>query len=741
MLQNMKLKTIITTFTALFICLCASSAPARKGRIVLAQPDGTTFTAIIKGDEYTRIKTTEEGHAIIQDREGWWCYAEYEADGSRRSSGCRVGVQTSADILSRSLQIPYPVLTAKAQERRERLASMDRDKTIRKMLERKKVMTRSEGDEDTAEPLRKHGLVILAQFRDSRFTYSREDFVDMLTLEGYARNGATGSAKEYFDAQFGGRIEFDFSVSDIVTLPSLMSYYGENDEDGNDKAPAEMVRDACVLADEDVDFSLYDDDGDGEVDNVFVFFAGADEAEGASEDCIWSHAWYVYSGAGISLYLDGKKIDRYACTSELSRRYRIDGSYDEFISGIGTFCHEYSHTFGLPDFYDTDYESEGGWAAGLWGSTSLMDSGNQNNYGNTPPYFNAIERMLLGLAEPVLIEEDGSYTIFPINASGLSYRLNTDTEDEFFLLEYRSNLSWDRYIGGDGMLVYHIDLSKPYVSNWTYLNTVNADHSHQCADLIEADSRRDSFMDTEDYLTITENINGIFFPYGDIDFLTPESKPGLYPWSGLKGVQSVTAIKKDFGSMTFNVIGNSEESTPPVVTEFTKEVFADAAIIGFESSHIFDGDALVSWGRSGKEMKDTVIRQYQPGKYAIVLEGLESSGKTYTLSVKFSIYGIEGESRSTSFMTGRAPETDWPYIHLGSVRRNDDGTFPSGTRLPLRVYNATDSEQVTWYFNGKEITHDGSGYYPVANSGTLKAVVYWEDGSTDTIVKEIMIRD
>ena len=737
----MKIKTIISAFTAMILCLSALAAPARKGRIVLSQPDGSTFTAIIKGDEFTKIRTTESGHAIMQDKDGWWCYAAYGDEGRRENSGIRVGQSAPAEVLSRSAAIPYAALSAKAREKRSAIAAMDEGSAMKNLLRQRKAITKSDGDEEETGPVRKHGIVVLAQFRDQKFTYSREDFIDMLTLPDYSRNGATGSAKEYFDAQFGGSVEFDFTVSDIVTLPSDMAFYGGNDEDGSDKAPAEMIRDACRLADEQIDFSLYDDDKDGDVDNVFVFFAGPDEAEGASEDCIWSHAWYVYNGAGISLYLDGKRINRYACTSELTRRYSSSTSYEEFISGIGTFCHEYSHTFGLPDFYDTNYDDEGGWAAGLWGSTSLMDSGNQNNNGNTPPYYNALERQLLGLSEPELIENDGAYKLQPVNIAGASYRIDTETEGEYFLIEYRSNLGWDRHIGGEGMLLYHIDRSEPYKRAWTFLNTVNADQSHQCADIIEADSRKDGFADVKEYKALMENIGGIFFPYGDVDSVTPDGKPGLKPWTGASGLQSITSIKKGLNSLTFNVIGGSEESTPPVATSFTKDVFTDAAIVSFESSHVFDGEAIVSWGRSGKEMKDTVLTAYEPGRYAVVLEGLESSGKTYSVSVKFSIYGIEGESRSTTFMTGRAPTVEWPYIYLGSVRKNSDGTFPPGTGFPLRVYNAADAARITWYYDGVGITRDGSGYFHAEASGTLKAVVEWEDGSTDTIMRKITIKD
>jgi M6 family metalloprotease-like protein len=184
-----------------------------------------------------------------------------------------------------------------------------------------------------------------------------------------------------------------------------------------------------------------DDDGDGEVDNVFVFFAGGDEAEGAGDDCIWSHAWYIKDGAGRNLVLDGKTINRYACTSELTLYRDAAGKVRQRLAGIGSFCHEYSHTFDLPDMYDTDYESSGGHAEALWVSTSLMDGGNYNNLGSVPPNFNAVERELLGLSEPVVIEQSGVYTLEPVNKGGQCYRINT--EEDHFLSHLRS-IRWNK---------------------------------------------------------------------------------------------------------------------------------------------------------------------------------------------------------------------------------------------------------------------------------------------------------
>ena len=241
----MKLKTILT-FLTIFLSLAASAIPARKGIIPLTQPDGSTFNAVFRGDEFIRIKTTLEGHAIIQDHDGWWSYAYFNNDGQRFSSGCHVGSPVPPGILTQSRMIPYGKIHEKAAIRKR---AMEGFKSTWDMAERMKAETR-DGEIPT-----KHGIIILAQFKDVHFRYTKEDFNALLTENGYSAGKSIGSAKDYFDAQFKGRTLFDFQVSDIVTLNGNMASYGGNNSDGEDKDPAQMVVDACRLADEQIDFS------------------------------------------------------------------------------------------------------------------------------------------------------------------------------------------------------------------------------------------------------------------------------------------------------------------------------------------------------------------------------------------------------------------------------------------------------------------------------------------------------
>ena len=724
----MRFRIIITYICIIITALSSLASPARRGALVLTQPDGTTFRAFLQGDEFANIKTTSDGHAIIQDEDGWWCYAVYEDDGSRCSSGYRIGKEVPGSILSGSRNIPRSVISENGKAKRLSVNTIESD--IRPSLT------------NFSTPARRNGIVILAQFKDIKFLHGKEDFQTMLMSDGYSLHGATGSAREYFEYQFNGRINFSFDVSEIVTLPAKREYYGKNDSRGNDSRPAEMISDACRLAAENgVDFSRYDSNNDGKVDNVFVFFAGEDEAEGADENCIWSHSWYLFSGAGISLNLNGKMIDRYACTSEMTRIYDlVTGKLQKTrLSGIGTFCHEYSHTFGLPDLYDTDYESHGGWAAGVWGSTSLMDSGNQNNDGNTPPNFNVIEREILGLTEPVVIDTDGRYSLCRIETN-IAYRINTDRKDEYYLLEYRSNDGtlriWDKYIGGNGMLVYHIDKSASVIEKWEGLNTVNTKADHQCADLIEADGRSDSFTDYMDFYVKTKNIEGIFFPYKKFNSIPSQGTPGLNFWSGQKNKISITEIQEGGGGVSFNVLGFSEDSTPPSIKgDITYEAFCDGVILRFESDKPHIGHANINFGLVGGETWLFQVAPYENGKYAIKLEGLEPV-KTYTATIYFELFGIKGKSSSVSFMTKKQPAVTWPFINFGSAQRNSDGTFEKGTKIPLKVNNSRDIIDIVWSFNN-EVVPKGDYYLTLTEDGTLEAHIYMKDGCEEILTKEI----
>lgn len=319
-------------------------------------------------------------------------------------------------------------------------------------------------------------LVILVEYKDVSFSIgsdakAKQYFTDMLNKEGFSEYGATGSVSQYFRENSGGKFNCQFDVFGPVTLSQRRSYYGGNDRYGNDKAPEKMVVEACRALDNDIDFREYDRDGDGQVDNVYIIYAGQGEASYGSSETVWPHSWNL-SEAGETLQLDGVTIDLYGCSNEWE-----DGKPD----GMGTFTHEFSHILGLPDLYHTTSQSAN-YTPGEW---SVLDYGPYNNDGRTPPAYSSFERNALGWINLVeLTSTDDIKELDDLLTTNQAYCLtNPSNPKEFYLMETRNQQGWDKYLPAAGMLIWHVDYNS---ATWGQ-NTVNNTKSHQGVDLIEAD--------------------------------------------------------------------------------------------------------------------------------------------------------------------------------------------------------------------------------------------------------------
>ena len=309
-------------------------------------------------------------------------------------------------------------------------------------------------------------LVILVNFSDVSFTIpnARSTFSNMLNLAGYSDYGGTGSARDYFLASSNNLFRPTIDVYGPVTLPHNRAYYGGADGDA-----VKMVTDACDLLENEIDWTLYDENKDGQVDNIFIYFAGHNEAEGGPEEAVWPHRYYVFTEDNehtVRYYYkgkDGKKywLWDYACTSELS------GEYGTNICGIGTFCHEFSHVLGLDDHYDT--QNSENYTVGAW---DIMCYGNYNNDGRTPPSFTAFERFMLGWLVPEQLFETKDCVLEPIETSYKAYLIASKEHNltagspnpiEYWLVENRQRVGWDEPKGclaGTGLLISHIYWNK-----------------------------------------------------------------------------------------------------------------------------------------------------------------------------------------------------------------------------------------------------------------------------------------
>ncbi len=390
------------------------------------------------------------------------------------------------------------------------------------------------------------GLVILVEYQDVSFNLDdpNDYFSRLLHEDGFSDYGGTGCVREYFYQNSMGQFDPQFDLFGPVVLPQKRSYYGGNSGgSGNDKNAAQMIVDACQALDDQIDFSKYDCDGDGFIDNVFVFYAGMGEASGGPAESIWPHAWYVWSGGRKNVKLDGVQLDRYACSNEWELGNRPDG--------IGTFVHEFSHVMGLPDLYSTGYV-EGIQTPGSW---SVMDSGPYNNNGCTPPNYSAFERYALGWLNPTSLRYSASVTLEPIatNTAGIfnCYRTNGTTNgNEYYLVENRQQEGWDEYLPYHGMLVWHIDYKS---SKWTQ-NIVNDDPDHQYVDLVEASA------------SLTMGRNPQYDPFPGRrrrTSFTDDTKPNAQSWLGVNSECPIENIKETNGLITFDVNGGGETPDAP----------------------------------------------------------------------------------------------------------------------------------------------------------------------------------
>lgn len=475
---NMKQRIFILN-ALLCLVLSVWAVPAKRGVwCSLSLVDGTEVKAQLVGDEFLHYYVSEDGTKYVQD----------EATGLYRKMTDEVTAQRRA-----------AVRRAQAQGRQKR------------MLRKAQANNAFQGT--------KKGLIILAQFTDSKFKSGHDLalYERIANDENYSGNNFRGSIKDYFKAQSHGQFELDFDVAGICQLQHPYAYYGKNNSQKEDVKPGEMVAEACLWAHEHgINFSKYDWNGDGEVDQVFVLYAGHGEASYKDANTIWPHMYYLSaSDYGKPLSLDGVTVDTYACSSELNG----DGNLD----GIGTFCHEFSHCMGFPDLYDTS--SDGGWFG--MGDFDLMCSGSYNGDSKCPAGYSAYEKAECGwltLKDMTNIEQETSIVgVQPMSADGDAYIIkNKGHEDEYYILENRQKTGWDSYLPASGLMITHVDYDAD-IWDWNMPNTsgkyedANGNtktNDHQRLTIFRAGKSTDEYGDASD-----------LYPYGSNNSLTKTSSP------------------------------------------------------------------------------------------------------------------------------------------------------------------------------------------------------------------------
>ena len=672
---NMKQRIFILN-ALLCLVLSVWAVPAKRGVwCSLSLVDGTEVKAQLVGDEFLHYYVSEDGTKYVQD----------ESTGLYRKMTDEVTAQRRA-----------AVRRAQAQGRQKR------------MLRKAQASNVFQGT--------KKGLIILVQFTDSKFKSGHDLalYKRIANDANYSDNNFRGSIKDYFKAQSHGQFELDFDVAGICQLQHPYAYYGKNNSQEEDVKAGQMVAEACLWAHEQgFDFSKYDWNGDGEVDQVFVLYAGHGEASYKDANTIWPHMHYLSaSDYGKSLSLDGVTVDTYACSSELNG----DGNLD----GIGTFCHEFSHCMGFPDLYDTSYA---GWFG--MGDFDLMCSGSYNGDSKCPAGYSAYEKAECGwltLKDMTNIEQETSIVgVQPMSADGDAYIIkNKGHKDEYYILENRQKTRWDSYLPASGLMITHVDYDAD-IWDWNMPNTsgkyedANGNtktNDHQRLTIFRAGNSSSDYGDSSD-----------LYPYRSNNTLTKTSSPAatLYNTNSNGSKYMHVAIKDiaiaSDGTASFTLSKDVQEENPDT------PVTPSGSTMLCESFNKCTGTG----GNDGRFSGNIAVATASKDNYDVA--GWTSTGTIYEANkcVRLGKSGTAGNITSPSFTVNGSA-----ILTFKAARW--DGS-KDGTNLKLSVSNGTLSQSSVTMTRGSWTDYD----VKITATGNVK--VTFTAGSGRFFLDEVKVTD
>jgi immune inhibitor A len=447
-------------FVPIGLCMPALPAPHQ-----MEQPNGYRFSARLWGDEKNHGWETIDGYTIAKDPvTKYWYYTPNQDRAIQLQSAAMVGTNGAPAGLTAHLR---PAGSAHPRNYNSSVSSAP----ISNQGGRNAMLQSSTIQRTPVTGTRKIP-VLMVNFSDTTPTYDHADFQNLLFGTG------TGSMKDYYEEVSYGAFSVapgSAGVTGWYTASGTHAYYGENDADGYDKHPGELVRETVAAADATVDFSEYDSDGDCYVDAVVIVHQGSGEEAGGPANDIWSHQWDLasaaYFGDGAGPYTTN---DHAACGDIKINDYVIQPeTLDGGIQTVGVFAHEYGHVLGLPDLYDIDYSSSG---IGDWGLMSTGAWGTVNRSGDSPVHLSAWSKYMLGWVEPVPVTTRlADETIDPAEASADVYQFypgNQTNSAEYYLVENRQRIGFDAGLPGTGLAIWHIDEDMA--------STQNLDNSQEC---------------------------------------------------------------------------------------------------------------------------------------------------------------------------------------------------------------------------------------------------------------------
>lgn len=454
----MKRILFITLITMVSVWSNVHAVPAMPGWRTFTQSDGTTIEVQLVGNEFNHSFITRDGLPVERNSKGDFCYNT---------------PQGLSPIIAHSPSERNNLENQFIEENRSTL----KVEALKSSNQKKLANAIRKAAPTTPTSGSPRFPVLLVNFSDVKFSHTPTQIEEsMLTGEK--------SVGQYFSDMSNGKYTPQFDVYGIYTLNNNRKYYGGSNAAGTDERPGTMTKDVLNLA-TDVDFSKYDNNNDGYIDAVIIIYAGVGQAQSGVTEAVWPLQALMSETYG-SYSVGGLKVERFALFNELN----LDGSNGK-IDGIGTFCHEFSHTLGLADYYPTATYQYGVSPYGM-GTWSIMDMGCYNDNTYTPIGYGAYEKSFLGWINLITPTENTRYTL-PVFNSGsestdkavkVTYDYASAGGNEYIILENRAKQGWDAFIKDEGVLATHVTYYKTYFD----ANEVNVYNDAQMMTIFAADN-------------------------------------------------------------------------------------------------------------------------------------------------------------------------------------------------------------------------------------------------------------
>ena len=561
-------------FGLLFAAMTAGAVKMKPGINIIKQADGTTITVRAYGDEDLSYFLASDGTLLYQEGTNFYI-AGVKADGTLYSTG----------VLAHepSMRTIKEISAIKAQNAKAFYNSMETQAKANKV--RREPMT---PDNSLLPSLGKHKIpVILVEFSDVEFSVENpkatfdkylngKELFNKETDPEIGQNYA--SVAKYFKDMSFGKFEPEFEVYGPVNLGKPLATYGAGYSSQENMGL--LLTDACTAVDDEVDFTQYDSNDDGNIDLIYIIYAGFSQSiAGNSTDCIHPKSGYL----SLAKSFDGMDVKRYGVNNELNGT-PADQANGPIINGIGLFCHEFSHCMGLPDLYPKSGSIAEACINQNMDYWSLMDAGEYTANGYRPTAYTAWERERLGWMEIGTLTGPSNVELKSLDEGGAAFRIYNDKDEtghEYYIVENVQNNGWNKNLFGNGLMVTHVD----YLSSQFSLGgcKVNNTGGHPRMHVMAADGMfvPEYFLGStieDSYITFLKEHNAdLVAKYGgqvfSIDDYKAEAAGDLFP--GTSNATSLTDDSQPMKAWTYN-----GETMGKPITDITNDT--EKGIVSFK---------------------------------------------------------------------------------------------------------------------------------------------------------------